>query len=129
MTSSATRQIAKSIEFGADDEAALLPVAVEGARQGPSDILRITPGAELAHRNGLPSAPVGALLARVLEMERQPPLPAAGPQQTRTAAAMLDSVVPQLPRRHDGGVRVLKARRSREIADSLANRSDHVKAG
>jgi hypothetical protein len=42
---------------------------------------------------------------------------------------MLDSVVPQLPRRHDGGVRVLNPRRSGEIADPLANRSDIVKAG
>jgi hypothetical protein len=65
----------------------------------------------------------------VLELERESALPAADPQQSGATAPVLDAVVPQLSRRRDGGLRVLKARRSGEIADSLAHRSDIVKVG
>jgi hypothetical protein len=42
---------------------------------------------------------------------------------------MLDAVVAQFSRRHDGGLRVLKARRSGEIAHPVPDRADIVKAG
>jgi hypothetical protein len=67
------------------------------------------------------------LLARVLELEQETALSAADPQQTWATAPMLDAVVPQLCRCHDGGLRVVNARRSREIAYRLPQRADSVK--
>src|SRR5262245_46778852 len=115
-----------SIEFGADDEAAILPAAIERARHGPRDLQTMAPGAELADRDGLPGAPVGALLERVLEMERETARAAADPQPAGTTTSMIDAVVPQLSRRHDGGLRVVNPRRSGEIADALSQRTDIV---
>jgi hypothetical protein len=84
---------------------------------------------ELGDRDGLPGAPVGALLARVLETEREPARPAADPQPAGTTSPVLDAVVPQFSRHHDGSLRIMKARCSGEIADALSHRADIVKAG
>jgi hypothetical protein len=89
----------------------------------------ITPGAELGDRDGLLGAPVGALRARVLEMEREMTWPAADPQQTGPAVPMLDAVVAQFSGRHDGGLPVVKASRSGKIVDPFPRRSGIVETG
>jgi len=57
----------RSVEFGADEDAAVPPAAVEAARQGTGDRQPIAAGAELGDGDWLPGAPVGTLLAVILK--------------------------------------------------------------